>query len=208
MGKTINVNLMNQGDNSFFEKYGLTEKTEKKKYFRQEKAMLEKYCEKVANGTIKEYPFLRGYFDSDFFSIHLRNDLKLAKTHSFTHICVPGAARLLVDYSGELHFCTNASSAMSIGNVDEGFNERRIAELIEKYRNILGGDCLKCWAIRFCSICYIHAMRGEEFCKRKKMRYCAALKRKLGKQMRMYLRTMHENDGGFDYLADYAMKND
>lgn len=198
--KNLLINLMNPNDNSFFKSLNSDEKLEKLEYFKQEKKLLKKYCEKVLIGNIKDYPFLKGLFDNDFYNIHYRKDDILKSTYFLHHVCIPGASRLLVDYSGNLYFCPNVSSNMPIGNISDGFNYNKISELVKNFIKISKKDCLKCWAIHFCDICFIHAVKGEVFSLSRKKLYCDGLKRKLLKLFKAYLEFSPDNLSAFSFL--------
>lgn len=69
--------------------------------------------------------------------------------------CIPGARRLFVNVDGYLYPCervSESSSAMIIGNLQEGFNYDHINKLLN-IAQTTADNCKKCWAFRHCILC-------------------------------------------------------
>jgi uncharacterized protein len=104
-------------------------------------------------------------------------------------ICLPGFQRAFVSPSGQLSPCEKIGYALSIGDIYSGFDIEKIYRAIEAYIAVSQSDCTQCWAVRFCKLCFVSALRNE-FDVKKKRRECAASRRGLVNAMSMFSELM------------------
>ena len=91
-------------------------------------------------------------------------------------ICVPGLMRLFVDANGVLHACERVNHHMPLGTVRHGFDLDRIVGYIDQYRALSQDDCSRCWAVRYCRLCFKSAL-GRRLSLRRKRNDCKLLRR-------------------------------
>jgi len=70
--------------------------------------------------------------------------------------CLPMVKNAYVDIHGNYYICEKVcpSNDNEIGNVFDGINIEKIYNLNKKIENIMRTKCSKCFASRFCEICY------------------------------------------------------
>lgn len=67
--------------------------------------------------------------------------------------CIPGH-KLAIDPYGVIHACEKVNDKMPLGNVEEGLNYDKIAEILNKYNSTLGPQCVNCPIRRLCPHCF------------------------------------------------------
>lgn len=83
--------------------------------------------------------------------------------HKFTGACFPGGEKVFVDVDGRFHICEKISPYYPIGDVDRGFDIRKIKNMLHEYnREIIEKKCWNCEFWFMCGICFVHvAKKGE-----------------------------------------------
>lgn len=72
-------------------------------------------------------------------------------------------SRLYVDVYGHFHICEKMNDTFDFGDVVQGFNWKKMANIVRKFKEVIKTHCLKC-DIRFlCSRCYVAFMGNGEF---------------------------------------------
>jgi len=97
--------------------------------------------------------------------------------------CMPGLRKLFVSCDGNFHICEKMNPFFPIGNIDSGFDYKKVKSLWEKFL-VNDSNCLNCWALNFCDICfatvakdgYLELSNRELVCKKTKAYYLAYLK--------------------------------
>jgi len=77
--------------------------------------------------------------------------------------CIPGVHSTFVRLDGTFFPCEKASDisdALSIGNVENGYDYGRLHELLN-IGHLTEHACINCWAINHCSTCAIHGNMGD-----------------------------------------------
>jgi uncharacterized protein len=119
-------------------------------------------------------------------------------------VCMPGLRRLLVSVDGKFHICEKINESLSIGDVEHGLDFDRIDSIIREYAKKSSPSCRECWAIRLCSLCYIHATTDRlDF--EKKAERCEGHRNSLLAAMGLYCRILKKNPTALDYMKDYAV---
>ncbi len=106
-------------------------------------------------------------FLSEIFFTSIEPKLKLRyldKMEHFTGTCFPGGAKMFVDSQGKFHICEKVNSALSIGDIDNGFDFEKIREIRQKYnREIIKNKCWECDIWPLCTTCYANTTKNEDF---------------------------------------------
>ncbi len=144
--------------------------------------------------------FLASMFNSIMNTIHKRCLHPPKKIHP-NGICIPGGRRLFCTINGDLTLCERVNPGLNIGHVDTGLDAERALELAKEYAEISSGDCVKCWAVRFCTLCFMHLYRDKFDLERKRIA-CESMKLSLLQFMQIYCAAREVNDKAFDYLDE------
>lgn len=95
--------------------------------------------------------------------------------------CIPGERRLLVNVTGDFYPCERVSEnseAMKIGNLKEGFNLKKISDLLN-IGKLTESQCKQCWAFNHCSLCAKYADNHGKLSGKLKSTYCNSVCRDL-----------------------------
>lgn len=156
-----------------------------------------KYYEEWEYSKFKYMLFLCGKFSEKYDSRIMRmiflniisfakstrnNYAPLTETEHHSGPCIPGQLRLFVATDGKFFPCEKVSEnsqVMIIGNVDEGFDYKKIKELLN-VGVLTENECKDCFAFRNCSLCSMVADSGKsekhELSRSLKLRSCARIK--------------------------------
>lgn len=115
-------------------------------------------------------------------------------------ICIPGCQRTFVSADGSLYICEKIGQALRIGHVDSGYDISAVHRALTNYISIAESTCLGCWASRFCSLCFDHALKGETFDPVQQSQHCEAQKRSILLAMKQYCEIMPVNPEGLAKL--------
>jgi len=147
--------------------------------------------------------FLKRILLKDIVKIHQRPAYHgFAEQESLTGLCIPGRKELFVDHTGSFHICENTCDELTIGNLDDGYDFDAIDRVIETFTEISNELCRHCWAIRFCSLCFIHAFTGKNADKEKLSRYCDRERDKILRSLQLYVRLRKEIPSSSEVLDD------
>lgn len=129
------------------------------------KEFIEKYFYQIFIGMVnlvgdikglKTYPLIASVINSiHTFKENMIENNGLPESTAPSGPCIPGKRRLFVNVHGEFFPCekvSEVSEVMKIGNLDEGFNIKKVKNLLNIGR-LTPEECKKCWALRKCTIC-------------------------------------------------------
>lgn len=88
--------------------------------------------------------------------------------------CIPGARKLFMNVEGTFYPCEKVSEGSKntiIGNIDDGFDLERIAQLVN-IGSVTEQECLNCWGFRLCPLCMLSADDTEMLSKEVKIPRC------------------------------------
>jgi uncharacterized protein len=127
--------------------------------------------------------------------------------HRYEHpngVCVPGLRRVLVSVDGNFHICEKINESLPIGNVEDGLDMKQIELIMDEFVKKSSPRCRECWAIRLCSLCFIHAATDQlDF--EKKENHCKVHKQVLLHNMKLYCRVLDTNPNALDYMHDIVL---
>jgi uncharacterized protein len=134
-------------------------------------------------------------------------DKPLDKYH-LNGCCVPGVRKLFVSVDGTFLVCEKISSkAPPIGNVFSGIDIETIKKVyIEEYEKISLPVCSKCWAIRFCNICYIQVFEEGKLDEKRKLKACRVELFSKNRLLEFVTTLMERDPKGLDYLYDVILE--
>lgn len=191
--RVFRISTVNIYDTDFFDNFDLD--AERKKLQEDEVDLLEEYIQKKIRG--EKDGILASIFDQGLNRIHKRYVLQIPEKIFPNGICLPGLQRILIDTDGNFHICEKIEWNRPIGNLEDGFDIDSIFSLIEQYIDSTGGDCTDCWAVRFCSDCYLSAIDGADFSREVKKKKCRSTRNSILKDMQAYVRIMEQNPQAF-----------
>jgi uncharacterized protein len=165
------------------------------------KNLLKQYIDlRVANKSVDQ--FLIGLFEKRLIQIHRRQLTLLEKDFNPNGVCVPGVRRLFVDIAGNYYPCERVGRAFCIGNVDKGIESTKVRSIIKKYIKESEKDCMNCWAVRLCGLCYTATRRGLKFNFKRKKEICVKERAGLHNGLVLYAEIMEKNPKAFDLIKD------
>lgn len=101
-------------------------------------------------------PVFSSLFDKGIIDYHHRPLTILADEIFPTGSCQVGQRKIHVKADGRFLPCERGGDHMHIGDVRTGIDLQAIDRLYHKLIEAVGERCRSCWAIRSCSICFIH----------------------------------------------------
>jgi uncharacterized protein len=144
-------------------------------------------------------PFFRGLYQRTLYTIHRRRIMPLNDTIYPNGICCPGTRRLFCTINGDFTFCERVNPGFFLGNVDIGINVDLVWKAITDYIEMSTDDCVNCWAVRFCKLCFTSIL-GNHFDIERKRKACQAVKNELLNVMRLYASMREVDDNVFDAI--------
>ena len=103
--------------------------------------------------------------------------------------CLPGIQRLFVNVDGNLFPCemvNEASKAMCIGNIDEGFDVENAKKLLN-VAQITENECKNCWCYKMCELCCGKAEKDGNLDYKKRLSFCEASRYSVEENMKNYV---------------------
>ncbi len=140
-------------------------------------------------------------FQQDFLKIYKRNSSPDNYTSISPNICMPGVRRLFVDVSGKFHVCEKILPTCSVGDVWHGIDEEKLYNMATEFAKSSEKECCNCWAARFCTLCFLHAV-DEDFEPKNKKKYCENVKNRVERSMSSYCYILSQNGRAFDHFRD------
>jgi len=143
----------------------------------------------------KFFSLLENQFEKRFIYIHKRNLFE--KPSEFVPIqgpCFPGIRKLFVSANGTLHICEKINPRFSIGDVDNGLNIKKIKEILDEFKEqVNSSECLECWAMHFCNLCFAMVANSTHMKLLDKDAYCRKVKQSCLKALTDYAYLLEEN---------------
>ncbi len=182
-----------QADTSYFEQFDM--KVENETYSRQYGELLMELLDKKLKRI--EDPVLFSFIKDRTENFHHRELAMLPQKLFINGCCAPGIKRAFVDTQGQFHVCEKIEPGFTIGDLENGFDIKKIFDLTEQYAES-SNHCENCWAVRLCNACYISAIEGGKFSKERKKETCQRFKQVALQNLVTYLYLMERNDKFYD----------
>lgn len=145
--------------------------------------------------------FKRGDFLFHLFEEQLQHIYNRIQTYGetsydwYTGTCLPGR-KICVYPDGNFHICERVNGFFPIGNVDNGLNEKKIIELLNKYFATTP-ECSKCWARNLCNICFATVCYSDTF---KFDLHCNSMKAFLAESLSLFCTVFEIQNTPFDLM--------
>lgn len=124
----------------------------------------EKMCELSLKGELNNDRFVYqalgvGYLEFAYHTMigDSKNDII-----PYTGTCIPGE-KLYVMPDGSFHVCEKINPNYSIGNVKNGLDFKKIADMINCYNHNISEHCTKCDISKLCSNCFVKFASTKNF---------------------------------------------
>ena len=192
---SIRSNFVEANDNSFFDQFE-QEDLDLSDGWKELNAL---YMKKTVKGE-KVNGFISSFFEKGMMRLHQRPMLNLDGEIHLTGMCTPGVRRLFVSPEGKFHICEKIGYHLPIGDVESGFDFKRIHSLLNRFIAISQKDCTRCWAMRLCSACFFHAKKNNQLDKERKKEYCPIEKNSLKSLLITYCSILEKNPDAFSFL--------
>jgi len=157
------------------------------------------YITSRVNGT-EPSGLEKGFFERPLIRIHKRKLQPLGEEAPPNGICVPGVQRLFVTAEGKFYPCERVGNAFYLGNVASGLEERKMLNTINHYKEVSTPDCIQCWAVRLCKLCFASARKGNELNLDRKKRNCLIERKNLHEALVTYSKISEQNSHAFDFV--------
>ncbi len=114
--------------------------------------------------------------------------------------CLPGLKSLFINTDGNLGMCEKVHEQITIGNVKDGIDIKKIKELNDEYYNVVDKVCLNCWAYRLCKSCQVDSVENGRFTIERKKNACKIKKRAIISDIKVYTQIKMNNSDAFKRL--------
>lgn len=197
--KSLLVGYINPYDTDFFRIF--SKQMKKLQWEKDRKKLLKQYIDlRVINGSVSQ--LMSGLFEKPLIMIHRRQIKPMMKNCGPNGICVPGVRKLFVDVEGKFYPCEKVGRAFCIGDVDKEIEVQKVRSIIETYIKESTKDCLNCWAVRLCKLCFTSARKGDKFDFERKKERCVNERNSLHNSLVLYTKIMEKNPKAFDFVKD------
>jgi uncharacterized protein len=193
------VTYVDSKDTTFFRSIDSVELWKLKIKNEQNKLKNELYQLLINGGSAKGKPVME-LFDLFLIAIVTRSLSPLSDVYCPPRICVPGLVELFVNVKGKFFICESFGEHFCIGDVNNGFDFDAIFKLLETWRSLNETECLNCWALRLCKLCWVHARKGDELALERMRKSCKNMRESLDIYLSFYASVMEKNPSAFDFL--------
>jgi uncharacterized protein len=159
-----------------------------------------RFVEKAEDGTLVNDFFLRDLIVRPLSVIHKRRHWNGFQKHMPPNgICLPGRRKILVETNGDIKFCERIGTDQNIGSIYRGFDFHEIWDIVQQYLKISTEDCIECWAIRLCKMCFAHAYQGKIDGYLKKQ-LCSGNRANISADLQIYCQSLERNANAFNFI--------
>lgn len=194
----VSMSMILDQDTDYYEQF--TEK-DKQQFFYQYNTLKNKYLELAKNGDAisMEYGILLPLFAFEYleFSAHSIYKEKRVYGMPYTGSCIPGE-KIYTTIDGSFHICEKINPNYSIGNIHDGLDYQKIAEL-ENAMNRNFEKCRLCSYSKFCNICFARCAGKDHL--EISSDYCRTRKKTVLELLRRYTEIMEQAPTSFDQFA-------
>ncbi|MFF2020173.1 radical SAM protein [Paenibacillus sp. NPDC058177] len=139
-------------------------------FFENLTSMKELFLNLTARNQIKKDSFLYSLVGLNYSELAFHPMMNEKRPHMLpvTASCIPGE-KIYVTIDGNFHMCEKINTHYAIGNIEDGIDYGKIAEIINNFKNKVCGNCTECNVTRFCNICFQQCATDHEFEKKDSM---------------------------------------
>lgn len=194
----VSASMISSVDTNYYEQFT---QEEKKNFFNQYNALKLKYLNLAKENKISmKYKgilmplFVMNYLE---FTNHSVYNQKRPTGFPYSNSCIPGE-KIYVTLDGNIHICEKMNFKFPIGNIYEGLNYDRMAEM-ENVINNHWQKCSKCNYSRLCNICFAQIVNDDKM--KIDESYCIARKNQVLNILKEYTEIMEVSPDNFDRFA-------
>jgi uncharacterized protein len=192
------INYFNNRDTTFLNLINFVDSHESK-IKKDQNSLIKKINQTLVDGRAKEEKFVVALYGSLPKAIAGRNIASLQDVY-YPHVCIPGTERLFVSAKGKLFICEKVGEHCCIGDIDRGFDFDAVLKLMNEYLSINKKYCLNCWALRFCNLCYVHMLKGEQLISKRMRESCKQMRKETHKGLTEFTSIMEKNPDAFNFM--------
>ncbi len=120
--------------------------------------------------------------------------------------CVPAVRKQFVTVDGQYTLCERIGMVPAIGDLENGINLNMVeSNYVEDYAEKSLPLCSTCWALRLCSICYLHSYKKGVFDIQEKGRNCEIMRESRTYLLSLFCRLLEIDNSGLDYLSEMTI---
>lgn len=137
----------------------------------------------------RNYHFMsieKGFVFPIIYSLARRKIRKVGDYIAPNGACQLGGRRFFVRTNGDIEVCEKGGSDYKLGNVEKGFDYELMASYYRKMEERMQ-DCVNCWAMHYCSRCWVQVGDLDEFDGEVKTRFCETNKAIVLKAFKVYV---------------------
>jgi uncharacterized protein len=194
----LNIRFISKKYTSFFNEYNIL--TGPKEIEDENNRLFSHFKDALSTGKYNELTLEKELFSKRFYDIASRRIVSLPDDYSPHGKCIPGKRKLFVDAGGDFYMCEKVNANYSIGNVNEGFNHKRILEFFQECDRIFA-DCNGCWALRLCDKCFNKIRIGDSFSIDRKNEFCRNSKEQILMDLLHFCEIIEKNKDAFSVFV-------
>lgn len=152
--------------------------------------------------------FMKKSVHDSLLRIHRRRlrDIPM-EDYTFNGCCVPANRRIYVAANGEFKVCEKIGLSPSIGDIDSGVDIDKIKKIyVDDYMRESIKYCKDCWAIHFCSVCYVECFDENGLCMPGKISQCNSQRYMREQGLCMYHELLENNPKALEFLNDVKVE--
>ena len=157
----VSISQIDPNNTSYYAQFTLEDKTRWRGMY---EAFQAQFLEAARRDTIAKGSFLFCYVGVTFaeFAFHPITTERRPAFLPYTSCCVPGE-KLFVTCDGRVHMCERINNKFPIGDLEQGLDYQRIAQVIAQYNDQICRHCRDCPVTRFCSRCFATTAQDGDF---------------------------------------------
>jgi uncharacterized protein len=179
----------------------LSEK-EEERHHKDREELKRRYIRAILAGEPDSLKLGKAFFEKKLRAIHNREMTRLSRICRPNGICIPGGQKLFVDVDGKFYMCERVGQALPLGDVYKGIDEESCIAAIKNYCDLSLSDCVNCWAIRLCRVCFANATKGKNLDINTKRRTCKEMRQVLHESLEIYATILEHDPNALDFLID------
>lgn len=124
-------------------------------YFEKDKIIKDKFQKLAVEGNIQDNKFLFSMLGASYmeFAFHPVINDRRPWFSPYSGTCMPGE-KLFVSVNGDIHVCERVNQNFPVGNIYDGFDFERAAEIVNEFNEAILDKCKNCCVSKFCNLCF------------------------------------------------------
>lgn len=161
---------------------------------------LARYKAAILAGDLGPATFEHSLFAGDLLRLLIGPGAPIEKDFRIKGPCEPGTKRLFLTARGGYTICEKTGRLPVVGTLEGGMDRAALDKMEDSYLGTCG-PCRNCWALRLCSLCYVHCYNDrQEIDRAMKAGFCARTRDRFDAILRLYLEVLDADPGAFARL--------